>query len=312
MPLPGAVAQTSGKVPRIVFIVAGPAECPSSYRDQALRRGFVDLRYVPGKTIALERKCYRNTEEMHAVLKESIERKADVIVVGVPAAATAARGITRVTPIVCVSCGDPLDYGLVDSLARPGGNVTGLASLSAELIGKRLELLKLAIPGATRLAAFINPDNPGTQANLRALERSAPGLGFAVQRIDFRSTADFEAAFRAAAATGAHAALIQDDPFTGPARAEIGALSLRHRLPVIVGIPEVADAGALIAYGPDRLELHRRAAGFVDKILKGAKPAELPFEQPATFDLVINLKSARALGVPLSQDLLARANRVIH
>jgi putative ABC transport system substrate-binding protein len=304
-------AQASGKVPRIVFVVAGTAQCASTYRDQALHRGLVELGHVPGKTIALERKCYRNAAEMQAVLKEAIEYKADIVVVGVPAAAIAARRLTRDTPIVCVSCGDPLDYGLVASLARPGGNVTGLASLSAELVGKRLQLLKQVTPQATRLAALINPDNPGTQANVRALEHAAPALGFAVQRIDFRNAADFDPAFRAAAATGAHAVLIQDDPFTGVGGAAIGELSLKHRLPVIVGIPEVADAGALIAYGPDRIELHRRTAGFVDRILKGTRPADMPFEQPSTFELIINVKSAKALGVPLSQDLLARANRVI-
>jgi putative ABC transport system substrate-binding protein len=249
---------------------------------------------------------------MHSALKDAIEHKADVVLVGVPAAAIAARRITRDTPIVCASCGDPLDYGLVDSLARPGGNVTGLASLSAELVGKRLQLLRQVAPQATRLAAFINPDNPGTQANLRALERAAPALGFALQRVDFRSPADFDPAFRSAAAAGAHAVIIQDDPFTVTGRAAIGQLSMKHRLPVIAGIPEVADAGALIVYGPDRNELYRRAAGFVDRILKGTKPADLPIEQPSTFELVINVKSAKALGVPLSQDLLARANRVIH
>jgi putative ABC transport system substrate-binding protein len=306
-----AGAQASGKIPRIAFVVAGTAECPPDARDQALREGLLQLGYVPGKSVALERKCYRDTREMHSALKEAIEHKADVVLVGVPVAAIAARRITRDIPIVCVSCGDPLDYGLVDSLARPGGNVTGLASLSAELVGKRLQLLRQVSPQATRLAALVNPDNPGTQANLRALEHAAPALGFALQRIDFRSPADFDPAFRSAAAAGAHAVLVQDDPFTLAGRAAIGQLSLKHRLPVIAGIPEVADAGALIVYGPDRNELYRRAAGFVDRILKGAKPADLPIEQPATFDLIINLKSAKALGVPLSQDLLARANRVI-
>ncbi len=280
-------------------------------RDDAFRQGLLDLGYVPGKTIALERKCYRSAAEMRTLLHEAVDRKADVVVVVVPAAAIAARRITRDTPIVCVSCGDPLDYGLVDSLARPGGNVTGLASLSAELVGKRLELLKQVAPGATRLAAFINPDNPGTPANPRALERAAPALGFAVQRIDFRKADDLAPAFRAAAAAGAHAVLVQDDPFTLAGRSAIGELSLKHRLPVIAGIPEVADAGALIAYGPDRNDLHRRAAGFVHKIIKGIKPADLPIEQPSTFDLVINLHSAKALGLRLSPSPLARANRVI-
>lgn len=306
-----AQTQSPGKVPRIVFFAGGLSECRPNARDNAFRQGLLSYGYVPGKNIALERKCYRDPTEMRALLLDAIERKTDILVVGVPAAAIAARLVTRDTPIVCVSCGDPLDYGLVASLARPGGNVTGIASLSAELIGKRLELLKQVVPGVTRVAALINPENPGTRANLTALERAAPALGFEVQRFDFRTAEDFEPAFRSAAAARAGAILIQDDPFTLAGRLLIGELALKHRLPVVAGIPELADAGALIAYGPDRVELNRRVASFIHKIINGTKPGDLAIEQPSTFDLIINMKSANALGVPLSPALLARASRLV-
>jgi len=301
----------AGRPARVSVLLTGPADCKPNLRYEAFRRGLAQAGLVPDKNIRIERRCYRNATEMQALLREMIDARMDVVVVGVPAAAIAARRITRETPIVCVSCGDPLDFGLVESLARPGGNVTGIASLSAELIGKRLELLKQVVPQATRLAAFINPDNPGTQANLRALDRGAPALGYAVQRYDFRKPDDFEPAFRAAAAAGMHAVLVQDDPFSAAGAKAIGQLSLKHRLPVIAGIPELADAGALVAYGPDRHELHRRAAFFVDKILHGTRPGDLPIEQASTFDLVINARTAAALGVPLAQVLLSRASRVI-
>ncbi len=309
--LHAAAAHTASKPARISILFTGPAECKPDRRLHAFQRGLIETGNLPGKTVRIERKCYRDAGEMRALLREVIDRKSDVVVVGVPAAAIAARQMTTQTPIVCVSCGDPLDYGLVDKLARPGGNVTGLASLSAELIGKRLELLKQLAPQATRLAAFINPENPGTPANLRALERGAPALGYAVQRYDFRKPDDFQPAFQAAAAAGMHAVLVQDDPFSAASARTIGELSLKHRLPVIAGIPELADAGALVAYGPDRHELHRRAAFFVDKILHGTKPGDLPLEQASTFELVINARSAGTLGVALPHGLLLRASRVI-
>jgi putative tryptophan/tyrosine transport system substrate-binding protein len=309
--LPALQAQPAGRMPRVALLSAGTSDCKPSVRDEAFQRSLLDLGYVTGKTIAVEHKCYRNSTEMRAQLADTVKSRADIIVVGVPAAAIAARGVTRDTPIVCASCGDPLDYGLVASLARPGGNVTGLASLSAELIGKRLELLKQVAPGVKRVAVLLNPDNPGTRANLQALKRAAGALNFGIEQFDFRKVDDFEDAFRSAASAGAGAVLVQDDPFTFAGRAQIGALGLKHRLPVIAGVSEVAEAGALIAYGPDRVDLYRRAAGFVDKIIKGAKPADLPIEQPSTFDLVINLRTAKALGVQLPQSLLTRASRVI-
>ena len=177
------------------------------------------------------------------------------------------------------------------SLSRPGGNVTGLASLSAELIGKRVELMKELFPNVSRLAVFLYPTNPGTPATLSALEAAGRTLRIQFQRVEIRGAGDFENAFRAAAATRVGGVVVQDDPLTRSARAQIGQLALKHRLPVSTGLPEVAEAGALIAYGPDRVDLYRRAAGLIDRILKGATPADLPFEQATKFEMVLNLKT---------------------
>lgn len=306
-----AEARAAGSIPRVRLLLVGTLDCKPDVRDTAFEQGLRDLGHVAGKTISVERKCYSTAAEMLTLLSDTVESRADIIVVGVPAAAIAARNATRDIPIVCVSCGDPLDYGLVASLARPGGNVTGLASLSAELIGKRLQLLKEVAPGVQRVAAFLNPDNPGTRANLTALERAAAALSFELQRFEFRNVGELTNAFRSASAAGAGAVVMQDDPFSFAGRAQIGELALKHRLPVVAGVPEIAEAGALIAYGPNRIDLHRRAAGFVDKIIKGAKPADLPIEQPYTFELVINLKTASALGITVPKDLLTTASRVI-
>ena len=310
-PILAAEARGAGSVPRVRLLLVGTLDCKPDVRVAAFEQGLRDLGHIVAKTISVERKCYSTAAEMLRLLGDTVESRPDIIVVGVPAAAIAAREATRDIPIVCVSCGDPLDYGLVASLARPGGNVTGLASLSAELIGKRLQLLKEVAPGAKRVAAFLNPDNPGTRANLAALERAAAAVSFDIQRFDFRNVGDLTNAFRAASAAGAGAVVVQDDPFSFAGRAQIAELALKYRLPVVAGVPEIAEAGALIAYGPNRIDLHRRAAGFVDKIIKGAKPADLPIEQPYTFELVINLKTASALGITVPKDLLTAASRLI-
>jgi len=183
--------------------------------------------------------------------------------------------------------------------------------LSAELIGKRLELLKELLPGVSRAAVFLFPTNPGTRPTLRALEAAGRTLGIEMQRVEIRGADDFDNAFRSAATGGAGAVVLQDDPLLRSARTQIAELALKHRLPVSSGILEVVEAGGLVAYGPNRVDMSRRAAGFVDKILKGAKPADLPFEQATKLDLVLNLKTARALSVTIPQSLLLRADRVI-
>jgi putative ABC transport system substrate-binding protein len=240
-----------------------------------------------------------------------VQLKVEVIVVMPPFAAMAAKEATKEIPIVCGSCGDPVENGLAASLARPGGNITGLASLSAELIGKRMQLLKELFPDVSRMAIFLFPANPGTRPTLRALDAAGRTLGIEMQRVEIRGVGDFDNAFGSAVTRGAGAVVLQDDPLTRSAGIQIAELALKHRMPVSTGILEVAEAGALVAYGPDRVDMMRRAASFVDKILKGAKPADLPFEQPTKLSLVLNLKTAKALSITIPQSFSLRADRLI-
>jgi putative tryptophan/tyrosine transport system substrate-binding protein len=305
---PSAAHAQSAKLPRVAYVAA---DCKLSERDTALYDGLRSLGYVADRTVTIERACYKSEDEMRAPLRHAVERKPDVIVVGAPAPAIAARMITGRIPIVCTSCGDPLENGLVASLARPGGNVTGFASMSVELLGKRLEIVKEMLPRASHIAILINPDNPGNRSLLEVLGNAMHGSGIEVKPIEFRSSRDFPAAFRTAARARAQVLFLQDDHFVFAGRAQLAELAIKHRLPTIAGILEAAEAGVLVAYGPNRKDLYRRAATFVDKILKGANPADLPIEQPAQFELVINLKTARALQLEIPNGLLLRADKII-
>ncbi|MBL8382699.1 MAG: ABC transporter substrate-binding protein, partial [Burkholderiales bacterium] len=280
-------------------------------REAALDAGLREHGFTPGREIRLERRCHQNLAQARAIIDEFVRNRVDLIFVGTPEPAAAARAATREIPIVCGSCGDPLVNGLAESLARPGGNFTGMASLSAELIGKRVELLREAVPGLSRIAVLLNPANPGTPAVQRALEAATRATGIGFSTATFRALGDFDAALDAVAASGARAVLIQDDPYTFAARVRIGELVVRHRLAAVAGSPEFADAGTLIAYGPSRDDLYRRAAGQIHKILKGAKPGELPIEQADKYDFVINARTARALGLALAPALRLRADRVV-
>ncbi|MGH2360399.1 MAG: ABC transporter substrate-binding protein, partial [bacterium] len=308
-PVP-ADAQPPGKAPRVGFLGL-PGELASSRWRDGFIRGLRDLGYVPGESIIVDFRGSTTTDELHQGLNEFIRLKVDIIFVGPPALAMAAKQAPRGIPIVCGTCGDPVENGLAESLARPGGNVTGLASLSAELIGKRMALMQELLPGASRLAVFLYPANPGTRATLSPIGAASLTLGIKMHRVDIRGVGDFENAFGSAARGGAGAVVLQDDPLTFSARRQIAALALKHRLPVSTGIAELAEAGALIAYGPDRVDMYRRAAGLVVKILKGAKPADLPFEQATKLDLILNLKNAKALGLTIPQSFFLRADRVI-
>lgn len=309
--LVGSAQAQPAKAPRIAFLYQTAGPCKPDGRYQAFEQGLRDLGYVPGRTITIDFRCHAKPEDMRSIATEAVKSKTDVMVVGTPAMAMAARAVTGEVPIVCGSCGDPVENGLVANLARPGGNVTGLASLSAELMGKRLEVARELAPGTKRVAVLINPDNPGARANLDTLAGAARALGVEIFRAEFRGVADLERAFSEAAASGAGVVLVQDDPYAMVGRSQIAALALKHKLPAIAGSIEIAEAGALVAYGPNRLDLFRRAAGFVDRLLKGAKPAMLPFEQPSKFELVINLKTAAALGITIPPALVMRADRTI-
>lgn len=307
---PPSEAQPAGKAPRVGYVglVKDPAE---SRRLEAFTGGLRDLGYTPGQTIVVEVKEYTTPDQLRQAVRDLVQAKIDIIMVGPPVAAAAARQATRDIPIVCGTCGHPVVNGLATSLARPGGNVTGLASLSAELIGKRVEQMKELLPAVSRLAVLLYPTNPGTPATISALETTSRTLRIDLPRVKVRGLGDFESAFRAAAASGARGLVIQDDPLTRAAATRIAQLQLTHRLPVSAGIVEVAEAGALIGYGPDRGDMYRRAAGFVDRILKGTNPADIPFEQPTKFTMILNTKTARALALTVPQAILVRADRVI-
>ena len=308
---PAVEAQKAGRVPKVGYVAVLPLECPLTPRREAFLQGLRDLGYVLGETIIVEHRCYMADDQLRRILSEFARLKIDVILAESPEQVRVARTATKDIPVVCAACGDPVANGLVPNLARPGGNVTGLATLSAELIGKRLELLHEAVPKAARVAALVYPRNPGTPPTLKALDVGARTMGIEIQRVEVRTVDDLENAFRSAATSGAGAVLVQDDPLARFARRQIADLALKHRLPSVAGAVENVEAGTLIGYGPDRVDLSRRAAAFVDKILKGTKAGDIPFEQPTTFELVVNMRTAKALGLTIPPALLLRADRVI-
>jgi putative tryptophan/tyrosine transport system substrate-binding protein len=276
------------------------------------REGLRELGWVEGRDVVIEyRDAEGRVERLPALAADLVRLKVDVIVATGAAAPREASKATATIPIVMTSGGDPVAAGLVASLARPGGNVTGLATTSPELSGKRLELLKQAVPGLRRVAVFWNPANPSHGQALRAAEGAARTLGLELQPLEFRVREHFEAAFRAAKRANSGAVIVLDDPVTLRDRNVLVSQASSVRLPVMYGFRESAEAGGLIALGPNLADLMRRAAAYVDKILKGTKPSELPVEQPTTFDLVINMKTARALGLTIPQSLLLRADQVI-
>ena len=281
-------------------------------RYDAFVQGMRELGYVEGTNAIIEaRFADAKAERLPAIAAELVRLKVDVIVAGGAAAPREASKATATIPIVMTSGGDPVAAGLVASLARPGGNVTGLATTSPELSGKRLELLKQAVPGLARVAVFWNPANPSHGQALRAAEDAARTLGLELQPLEFRVREHFEAAFQAAKRANAGALIAFDDTVTFRHRNVLVSQASNVRLPVMYGFRESAEAGGLIAFGPNLADLNRRAAAYVDKILKGTKPSELPVEQPTTFDLVINMKTARALGLTIPPSLLLRADQVI-
>lgn len=307
----GAHAQGPAKPATIAYIGFQGDNRETKAMQVAYLARLRELGYGPGGSVRIEARTWTSVESLRFALEEIARARPDLIFVGPPLAAVEARKVTRNIPIVCGSCGDPVENGLAQSLARPGGNVTGMASLSAELIGKRLAILKELLPRVTLVAVFVYPANPGTPATLKALDAASQALKVGLLRLEVRREADFEQAFQAAVAGGAGAVFLQDDPLNRAAARQLGALATRHRLPVSSGIVEVADAGALLSYGPDRIELVRRAAEVSVTILKGAKPADTPFEQAAKFEFVLNLRAARSIGLTIPNSFLVRADRTI-
>jgi putative ABC transport system substrate-binding protein len=304
-----AEAQQAGKVPRIAYI---RAEAPPAADIEAFRQGLREHGYVEGKNIVVEyRWADGNDQRLRAIVADLIRVKVDLIVASAPAAARAAKEATTTIPIVMVLVADPVAFGFVASLARPGGNVTGFAFLLPELSGKRLQLLKDAIPRLSRVAVLWNAANPYKAFDLKEVQAVAEALKVAVETLPVRGPDDFAHAFETAVASGAGGLITLDDPFTIAHRTRIVSLALKYRLPALYGVRPFADAGGLMSYGPDRVDQNRRAATYVDKILRGAKPADLPVEQPTKFELVINLKTAKALELTISPSLLQRADDIV-
>jgi putative ABC transport system substrate-binding protein len=306
-----AEAQQTAKIARIGWLGDRPAAGP---RLEAFFQGLRDLGYVEGRNVVIEyRYAEGKSERYPALAAELVAHKVDVIVAANILAALAAKQATRTFPIVFVGAGDPVTSGLVTSLARPGGNVTGLSSLAPELVGKRLELLKQAIPGITRVAVLWQPgDGERTEKDmLKGAEVAARALGVLPQFVEARGPADFDRAFSDMTRARAGALTVFGSAIFNNERRRLVDLAAKHRLPAVYTSRDSVDAGGLMSYGPNVPDLWRRAATYLDKILKGAKPADLPVEQPTKFELVINVKTANALGLTIPSSVLARADEVI-
>jgi len=306
-----AEAQQPKKEARIGFLVPGSASGYASLTD-AFRQGLRELGYVEGKNIVIE---YRYTEgkldPLPELATDLVRLKVDVIITASTPDALATKQRTGTIPIVMAVSGDPLGSGLVASLARPGGNVTGLTSIASDLSGKRLELLKEVVPRIDRLAVLGNPSNVLTASTMRETEVAAQALQVKVQIVEVRGPDDFETAFQAAIKGRAVALIVLPDPvFTGQRR-RIVDVAAKSRLAAMFYTKEFVEAGGLMSYGPNFSDLFRRAATYVDKILKGTKPGDLPVEQPTKFEFVINLKAAKQIGLTIPPNVLARADKVI-
>jgi putative tryptophan/tyrosine transport system substrate-binding protein len=304
-----AEAQQPKKVPRIGILSPGSSASPTSARYDSFRQGLRELGYIEGKNILIEsRYAEAKQDQLPDLATELVQLNVDVIVTATAPAVRAAKKVTSTIPIVFAAVADPVRDGLVSSLARPGGNITGLTTFGPELDGKRLELLKETFPTITKVAYLWNPGSPGTAP---AMREAARALGLQLQSLEVRSAKDFDGAFEAVLKEHAQALTAASVPVIAINQQRIVDFAAKNRLPAIYPYSEFIDAGGLMFYGVNFLDLFRRAAIYVDKILKGAKPADLPFEQPRKFEFVVNLKAAKQIGLAIPPNVLARADRVI-
>jgi putative ABC transport system substrate-binding protein len=305
---PGA-QQASGKVPLVGALDYSSPDAARLDWWKALRQALHELGYVEGRSIRFEaRWAQGRVDRLPDLAAELVRLRVDVLVTGGAESARAAKTATTTIPIVMATGADPVRLGLVESLGRPGGNVTGVTSLSTELIAKRVELLRELLPKISRVAV-LSDETPNSQMSVQEVQAAARSLGIATQAMGVARPNDLDRAFSAASKQDAVIVIASPALFTE--RKRIADLALKHRLPTVVGGREYAVAGGLFSYAVSYPELFRRAALYVDKILKGARPAELPIEQPTTFELVINLKTAKALGLTIPKSLLLRADQLI-
>ena len=306
-----AQAQQPKKIARVGWLsVSSESALPARYN--AFRQGLRDLGYIEGQNIVIERRnAEGKLERLADAAAELVRLKVEVIVTTGTTGSLAAKQATSTIPIIITTGGDPVASGLIASLARPGGNITGLTNIAWDLAGKRLELLKETFPKLTRVGVLWNPADPGGIKSLKETETVAPALGMQVQSLGVRSPNDFEAAFKAATGGRTHALIILQTALINAQQTRIVELATKNRLPTMFGEGSHVEAGGLMSYAPDSADLFRRAASYVDKILKGTKPADLPVEQPKKFELVINLKTAKQIGVTIPPTVLFQADRVI-
>jgi len=309
-----AEAQPEGKVYRIGYLSPVPLSAPPVSRlTEAFRQGLRELGWVEDQNIVIEcRTAEGRFDRLPDLAAELVRLKMDVIVAAATPAAVAAKNATATIPIVGVSMADPDRLGLIKSLARPGGNVTGVSySVELETLGKSLELLNSAVPKVRRVAILSNPANPGHALAIRKLKVVAQSLGLQLQLLEARGPDEVDGAFAAMTKEHAGAVLAVSDTLFYVHRLRLADLTAQNRLPSIYGLREIVEVGGLMSYGANTADMFRRAATYVDKILKGAKPADLPVEQPTKFELVINLKTAKALGLTIPQSVLIRADEII-
>jgi putative ABC transport system substrate-binding protein len=308
--IPWAYAQQTGKSWRIGFL--GPPPSTGAHLVAAFREGLRELGYVEGKNIVIEHRTTAGKDELaHRLAAELVALKVDVLVVSITQNAVAAKRSTSIIPIVMVNVGDPVESGLVSSLARPGGNITGLSRLTAETIGKNLEVLAEAVPQAERVAVLWNRSNPLHPAMMARAKEAATALGLARAEVQAGAPAELEEAFAVMVNERVNSVLVLADGMYFLNRRDIAELALRRRLPTMFQNSEHVQAGGLLSYAADSVDNYRRAATYVDKILKGAKPGDLPIQQPERFELVVNLNTADKLGLRLPAALLLRADVLI-
>jgi len=302
-------AQKAGKVVRIGWLQPTP---PSDAQVEGFRQGLRDLGYMEGKDFIIESRWEQGRyDRLQDLATELVRLPVDIMVSGNTAALLAIKRVTTTTPVVMLGQGDPVGTGLVDSLPHPGGNITGLSNISPELGGKRLELLKEIVPGLSRVAVLANSANPVIAVAVGETEAAARLMGLSVQAVDVRGPDELRGAFAAMRSGRAQALVLTADSMHFSLRRRVIDFAAKARLPAVYAYREFVEAGGLVAYGPNFIDLYRRAAIYVDKILKGAKPGALPIEQPTKFELVINLKTAKALGVAIPPLLLLRADHII-
>jgi len=304
--------EQSSRVYQIGFLHPGPPDA-SAHFIQAFRQSLQELGYVDGQNVKIELRWHspEQPELLAGIASELARSKPDILVGPTTVQILALKHATSTIPIVMIAPSDPVGTGLIESLARPGGNVTGMSMMSRDIMGKRLELLKEAVPKMSRVADLWNPANPSTQRDFKQLEAAAGELGIAIYSAQVRDPTEFVGAFSSMTQARADALLVQADQLTWVHRTQIVGMALQKRLPTMFFIKEYVAAGGLMSYGANVADLYRRSATYVDKILKGAKPSDLPVQQPTTFELVVNLKTAKALGIAIPESILIRADEVI-